>query len=267
MSTLPGISTAYTGRLKRLGMETVGDLLHHYPHRYQDYSTLKPINRLEYGEETTIIGTIWETQSRKTRGGSTIVSSIIADASGTIEAIWFNQPYLMRQLRAGRRIVLSGKIDEYLGRLTLQSPEWEPLEREQIHTGRLVPIYPLTTGITSRWMRRLMKRVVDHWAPRLQDHLPEAVRERSGLIDLQTAIQQIHFPDSQDTADQARHRLAFDEFLFVQLRMLHRRQQWQSRPGIPIPRQQALLDAFLGSLPYQLTGGQQQQPGADPAGS
>jgi ATP-dependent DNA helicase RecG len=257
VSTLPGISTVYTGRLKKLGVETVRDLLHHYPHRYQDYSTLKPINHLEYGEETTIIGTIWETQSRRTRGGSTIVSSIIADASGTIEAIWFNQPYLMKQLRAGRRIVLSGKIDEYLGRLTLQSPEWEPLEREQIHTGRLVPIYPLTQGITSRWMRRLMKRVVDHWAPRLQDYLPETVRERSELIDLKTAIQQIHFPDDQGKAELAHHRLAYDEFLFVQLRMLHRRRQWQSRQGIPISRHQALLEAFLNSLPYQLTEGQQ----------
>ena len=174
VTTLPGISTAYSARLARLGISTVGDLLYHFPHRYDDYRTLKPINRLEYGDETTIIGTIWETTSRKTRGGSTIVSSIIADASGTIEAVWFNQPYLVGQLRAGRRIVLSGKVDEYLGRLTLQSPVWEPLERELIHTGRLVPIYPLTRGITSRWMRRLMKRVVDHWAPRLEDHLPDA---------------------------------------------------------------------------------------------
>jgi ATP-dependent DNA helicase RecG len=253
VTTLPGISTAYAARLKRLDIETVGDLLFHFPHRYDDYSSLKPINRLEYGEVTTIIGTIWETQSRKTRGGSVIVSSIIADASGTIEATWFNQPYLARQLRAGRRIVLSGKVDEYLGRLTLQSPEWEPLEREWIHTGRLVPIYPLTRGVTSRWMRRMIKRVVDHWVPRLQDHLPEEIRERTGLMELSAAVRQSHFPDSREEADKARHRLAFDEFLFIQLRMLQQRQRWQSQTGTPIPRNQALLDAFVQSLPYQLT--------------
>ena len=118
VTVLPGISAAYAARLKRLDIATVGDLLYHFPHRYEDYRTLKPINRLEYGEETTIIGTIWETSTRKTRGGGTIVTSIIADASGTIEAVWFNQPYLARQLRAGRQIVLSGKVDEYLGRLT-----------------------------------------------------------------------------------------------------------------------------------------------------
>jgi len=257
VTSLPGISTAYAGRLSRLEIQTVGDLLYHFPHRYDDFSILKPINQIEYGKETTIIGTIWETRTRKSRGGSPIVTSVIADASGTIEAVWFNQPYLARQLRAGRRIVLSGKVDECLGRLTLQSPEWEPLERELIHTGRLVPIYPLTRGVTSRWLRRLMERVVDHWSPQLQDHLPEALRERVGLMDLPAAVRQIHFPDDMESAEKARHRLSFDEFFFVQLGMLRQRQAWQAQPGEPIPRNQALLDAFLQSLPFQLTGTQQ----------
>ena len=257
VTVLPGISSAYAARLKRLEISTVWDLLYHFPHRYDDYSTLKPINQLEYGEETTIIGTIWETNSRKTRGGGTIVSSIIADASGTIEATWFNQPYLMRQLRAGRRIVLSGKVDEYLGRLTLQSPVWEPLESELIHTARLVPIYPLTRGISARWMRRLMKRVVDHWAPRIQDPLPEPLRERLGLMELPVAIRQIHFPDNQQAAENARYRLSFDEFLLIQLGMLRQRQDWQAQRGIPIPFNQQVLDKFVASLPFQFTQAQQ----------
>jgi ATP-dependent DNA helicase RecG len=257
VSTLPGVSTAYTTRLARLGISTVGDLLYHFPHRYDDYSTLKPINQLEYGEETTIVGTIWETRARKTRGGSEIVTSVIADASGTIEAVWFNQPYLLRQLRAGRRVVLSGKVDERLGRLILQSPAWEPLERELIHTARLVPIYPLTRGITSRWLRRIIKRVVDHWAPRMEDYLPEAVRKRAGLMDLSAALRQIHFPDNRQVADEARRRLSFDEFFFIQLGMLGQRQRWQSQRGMPIATNQPLLDAFSTSLPFALTRAQQ----------
>jgi ATP-dependent DNA helicase RecG len=253
VTTLPGISTSYRSRLERLGISTVGDLLYHFPHRYDDYSTLKSISKLEYSEETTIIGTIWETNTRKSRGGGTIVSSIIADASGTIEAVWFNQPYLVRQLRPGRQIVLSGKVDEYLGRLTLQSPAWEPLERELIHTGRLVPIYPLTSGVTARWMRRLMKRVVDHWAPRLEDPLPQQVRDRASLLDLPTAIRQIHFPDDQEVAKEARQRLSFDEFLLIQLGMLGQRQKWQSQRGVSLPCDRPLLDTFLQSLPFQLT--------------
>ena len=261
VTTLPGISTAYASRLEKLGIRTVADLLNHFPHRYDDYSTLKPIDRLEYGEETTVIGVIWETNTRTVRGGKTIVSSIIADGSGTIEAVWFNQPYLVRQLRAGRRIVLSGKVDEYRGRLVLQSPTWEPLEREQIHTARLVPIYPLTQGITPRWMRRLMKRVVDHWAPRLEDYVPESLRERAGLADLAAAVQQIHFPDSQQSAEDARHRLAFDEFLFIQLGMLQQRRKWQSREGVPLPCSLEKVETFLKSLPFELTEAQRRSVG------
>jgi ATP-dependent DNA helicase RecG len=253
VTTLPGISSAYAARLQRLDIATVGDLIYHFPHRYDDYRSLKPIGRLEYGEETTIIGVIWETSTRPTRSGGTIISSIVADGSGTIQAIWFNQPYMVRQLRAGRRIVLSGRVDHYQGRLTLKSPAWEPLESDLIHTARLVPIYPLTQGISARWMRRLMKRVVDHWAPRLEDYLPQPIRERTDLLDLPIAIQQIHFPEDQPAAEAARRRLSFDEFLMVQVGMLLQRQKWQNQQGTPLPRNQAPMDAFLDSLPFQLT--------------
>jgi len=257
VTTLPGVSTVYAARLEKLGISTVGDLLHHYPNRYDDYTALKSISQLQFGEEATVVGTIWETRTRSTRGGAALITSVIADASGTVEAVWFNQPYLVKQLRAGRRIVLSGKIDEHLGRLRLQSPAWEPLEKELIHTGRLVPIYPLTRGITSRWLRRLVKRVVDHWTPRLQDHLPEAVRARAGLMDLGKAVRQIHFPDSQEAAVEARRRLSFDEFFFIQLGMLRRRRQWQRQAAAPLPANEALLSSFLASLPFQLTEPQQ----------
>jgi ATP-dependent DNA helicase RecG len=256
VSTLPGISTAYTKRLARLGIETVNDLLYHVPHRYDDYRALKTISQLEYGEETTIMGVVWETRARKSRGGTPIITSILADASGTIEATWFNQPYLERQLKPGRRIVLSGKVDEYLGRLVFQSPTWEPLQRELIHTGRLVPIYPLTAGVTSRWLRRLMKRTVDYWAPRLPDPLPEEIRERHNLLDLPSAIRQIHFPDSQTILDRARYRLSFDEFLLIQLAVLSQRYQWQQLPGQPIPSDPPALDVFLQALPFELTAAQ-----------
>ncbi|RPI49779.1 MAG: ATP-dependent DNA helicase RecG, partial [Chloroflexi bacterium] len=244
-------------RLEKLGISTVGNLLNHYPHRYDDYTALKSISQLEFGEEATVVGTIWETRTRTTRSGGALITSVIADASGTVEAVWFNQPYLVKQLRAGRRIVLSGKIDEHLGRLRLQSPAWEPLEKELIHTGRLVPVYPLTRGITSRWLRKLIKRVVDHWTPRLQDHLPETVRTRAGLMDLNKAVRQIHFPDNQEAAVEARRRLSFDEFFFIQLGMLHRRQQWQRQAAAPLPRDEGLLSSFLASLPFQLTEAQQ----------
>ena len=257
VSALPGIKAGYAEKMDRLGIATVDDLLHHYPHRYNDYSSLRAISHLMYGEETTIIGMVAATTSRDTRGGRSMVRSTISDASGSIEAVWFNQPYMARQLRTGRRIVLSGRVTEYQGRLSFQSPEWEPLESDLIHTGRLVPVYPLTAGIGARWLRRLMKQVVDHWAPRLEDHLPPAVRERQALLDLPTAIRQIHFPDNLPLAQRARQRLSFDEFLLIQLGLLNQRQRWKTRQATPIATDQDLVHSFLVSLPFTLTAAQQ----------
>lgn len=253
VTMLSGVAQTQAKRFRRLGVTTIHDLLYHFPHRYNDFSALKTINQLEYGQEVTIIGTIWETKSRRTRSGGTIVQSIIADGTATIQATWFNQPYLMKSLRTGRQVVLSGKVDAYLGRLIMNSPEWEFLEKEQIHTGRLVPVYPLTEGIKAKWLRRLIKRTVDYWTKRLPDYLPRQVRESLGLPDLETALSQIHFPDNWEALEGARRRLSFDEFLLIQLGVLRQRQVWRSRPGRALDLNPALLEAFIASLPFALT--------------
>src|SRR5690606_6435875 len=115
--------------------------------RYDDYSQLKPINRLEVGETVTVIGTVWETRARRARNNQSIVQSIISDGTGNIQATWFNQPWLAQKLPAGAHIVLSGTVDHYLGRKVFNSPEWEELSEELMHTGRIVPVYPLTKGL------------------------------------------------------------------------------------------------------------------------
>lgn len=257
VTELHGVSKAYGQRLCRLGVETIRDLLYLFPHRYDDFRALKTIDQLEYGEEVTIVGTIWETQNRETRRGQTITTTIISDGTSTIQAIWFNQPYLLKSLKPGRQIVLSGKVDQYLGRLTLPSPAWEPLDQELIHTGRLVPVYPLTKGVGARWMRRLMKRTVDYWSLRLPDHLSAPLREQARLLDLESAIQEIHFPDNWEMVKEARHRLAFDEFLLIQLGVLKQRRLWREEPGRPLPTDEGLLERFIKSLPFNLTKAQE----------
>ena len=257
VTTISGISEGYAKRMARLGVHTIRDLLYLFPRRYDDYSALKPIARLEYGEEVTIIGTVWNTKVRQTRGGGVVVNTIFADASGTIQATWFNQPYLADKFKPGKRIVLSGKVDEYLGRLTFRSPEWEFLDQELIHTARLVPVYPLTKGISARWMRRIMKRTVDYWSKRLPDYLPASLRERANLLDLETAIVQIHFPDDWASQKQARRRLVFDEFFLIQMSVLRRRHIWRSQTGRALHINRELVQEFIQSLPFTLTGAQQ----------
>ncbi len=254
---LHGVSDNYARRLERLGVSTIQDLLYLFPHRYDDFSSLKTIDKLEYGEEVTIIGAVRETRERTGKKGQSIVTSTVSDGTGMIQVTWFNQPYLAKRLKPGRQIVISGKVDQYLGRASFASPTWEPLDEELVHTGRLVPVHPLTSGISARWLRRLMKRTTDYWSLRLPDHLPMAMREERHLLDLETAIRQIHFPDNWATLKRARRRLAFDEFLMIQLGVLRQRQEWQQRSGEPVQIDTSLLRTFVDSLPYALTAAQE----------
>ena len=257
VTVLSGVGPTQAKRLKRLGISTIDDILWFFPRRHEDYSRLKPIAQLEYGEQVTVIGTVRATKVKRHRGGTAIVNTVVADGSGSIQVTWFNQPYLANQLKRGRQIVLSGQVSEYLGRRVMSSPRWEPLEAEQINTGRLVPIYPLTQGLGANWLRKMIKRTVDYWSKRLPDHLPAGVRNRLELMPLEQAVAQMHFPDDGDMLARARRRLAFDEFFVLQLGVLRQRQQWRSEPGVSIRAEPARLKTFLSSLPYQLTGAQQ----------
>ncbi len=257
VTRLPGIKEAYATKLNKLGVQSVGDLLTLYPRRYDDYRSLKTIHQLEYGETVTIIAQIWQTRTKTTRSNRPLVTSILSDGTGTIEATWFNQPWLEKKLAPGRQIVISGQVQQYLGRLIFQSPEWEMLDKTLIHTGRLAPVYPLTSGITAQWLRKLQKRTIDYWANRLPDPLPEAISQRHGLMALSEATRQIHFPDNWETLKEARRRLAFDELLLLQLGVLRQRQTWQARPGIAIAVNRPAVEAFIAALPFALTQAQQ----------
>jgi ATP-dependent DNA helicase RecG len=256
VTALPGVGAATARRLAKLGAETIWDLLYVFPHRYDDYSVLKPINRLEYGEQVTIIGTIWETRARRTRSNQVMVQTIISDGTGRIQATWFNQPWLAERLPAGTQIVISGTVEQYLGRKVFNSPEWEPLSEELLRTGRIVPVYPLTKGLRSHKMRQVMKTAVDRWAPRVPEPLPGSLRERQEFYALPEAIFQSHFPESREALHAARRRLAFDELFSLQLGMLAQRREWQAEPGIPLPPEPDQLRRLIEELPFALTDAQ-----------
>ena len=258
VTALQGVGPGQARRLARLGIHTIRDMLYFFPRRHDDYSQLKPINRIEYGEEVTIVAQVWDAGVRDTRGGRTLFKATLSDGTGLIEATWFNQPYLANQIKRGQQIVISGKVDEYLGRLCFNSPEWEPLTEDLLHTARLVPVYPLTAGVNARWLRRLMKRTAEYWSKRLPDHLPASVRREADLLDLEIAIVQAHFPDNKELLGQARYRLAFDELFVLQIGLLRQRHLWRSVPGRPLPLDDAALGDFIRGLPFELTGAQQQ---------
>lgn len=257
VTVLPRVGDHKAKTLNRIGIQTLADMLYYFPRRYDDYSQLIPINRLQYNQKTTIIGTVQSISSRKIRGGkSTIVEAVISDGSAAIRVTWFNQPWITQKLRKGLQIVLSGKVEQYLGRLTINSPEWEKIDRKTLHTNRIVPIYPLTTNITQRWLRSQMDQVVNYWARRVEDPLPEAVLDGADLISLSEALRQAHFPDSQEALLAARHRLAFDEIFLLQLGVIRKKQAWEKRSGRVFETPEGWLEIQLERLPFQLTGAQ-----------
>jgi ATP-dependent DNA helicase RecG len=259
LTTLSGIGPKSARTLAKLGLETLGDLLWYLPRRYDDYSQLKTINRLWYGEDVTIMGTVESANLRPIRSGRMkLVEVVVGDGTGSLRITWFNQPWILEKLRPGKAVVLSGRVDQYLGHLTLNNPEWEPLERQQLHTNRIVPVYPLTAGVTAKWLRRVISSVVSRLAPRVADPLPQSVRQAAGLIPLGEALGQIHFPDNWDRLHEAQHRLAFDEMFILQLAVLGQKRNWARLETRPLAVEQSWFDRLIASLPYQLTGAQQQ---------
>ncbi|MCS6880482.1 MAG: ATP-dependent DNA helicase RecG [Oscillochloridaceae bacterium] len=261
LEALPGVSQRDVRAFRRLGLRTVEDMLYHFPHRYDDYSARKTIANLSIGATETIVGEV--TDVRLIGGARSRVEALVSDASGSVRAVFFNQPWLTRQLTIGRMIVLSGKVSTYNGMRQFASPKWEPYtpDGNTIHTGRLVPVHRLTRGLIDRNARRIIKQVVDAVTPTVPDHLPEAVRERADLLPLGEALAQIHYPDNQERLDQARRRLAFDEFLFIQIGVLQRRMLWQSEMGYAMRFLPEVQQELLAALPFSLTGAQQRALG------
>ena len=262
VSGIKGIGDKKGAALARLGINTVSDLLFTYPRRYDDYSSLKPIGSLWFGEDVTVIGTVEKVSTRAVRNGKMkIVEALISDKSGAIRATWFNQPWIENQLKKAKQVVLSGLIEQYLGRLVMNNPEWEPLSTKQLHTNRIVPVYPLTRDLTQKWLRKVIHDVVETYSPHIRDPLPEAIISKHNLNHLPDAIREVHFPGSDQSLKNARKRLAFDELFMLQVGVLKQKTQWESRAGDIFEVNDDWLDSMVSSLPFQLTNAQKKALG------
>jgi len=254
ITAIKGINTALAARFARLGVSSIHNLLYFFPNRHLDYSRLKTISQLTEGPEQTIKANVWEVRLILP-GGRRSTEAILGDATGNMRAVWFNNPWVAKNLRANATIVLSGKVKLFQGRPVFESPEWELLDdQELIHTGRLVPLYPLTSGLNQRQVRRLMKQAIDEYAPTLPDFLTPDIIKRQGFPSLTQALISYHFPASFELKEGARRRLAFDELFLLQLGVLARKRRWQAElPGAPFKQTPAFLKKMIAALPFELT--------------
>ncbi len=253
------VGPTYARRLKRLEIETAEDLLYHFPFRYIDYSLVSPIRKIQPSEIVTVKAQVLSIKNEYTSRGKKIQKARIGDQSGEIEAVWFNQPFLIKTIRPGMKISLSGKADWFGRKIVLISPEYEiqknpSASRKTIHTGRLVPVYHETSGISSKWLRSRIAPLLKQVLPEIEDFLPSKTRKNNNLIDLSMAIEQIHFPKTHQEAKIAQNRLAFDELFLIQLASLMRKKEWEKKKLAYkfFVNQKEVLN-FLHQLPFELT--------------
>ena len=262
LTAVPMLKAEDSKRLEKLGLTTLEDLIHHFPHRHIDRSTIKTIADLRPGEEATIVANVMQVENRRvTQGRMVITEAALADSTGYIKAVWFNQSFLKQSLTNRRRVTVAGKVEVSRSGLELRSPEYEFAESpaQGLHVGRLVPVYPLTANLSGKWMRRWVHSALDMALHAVKEVVPHEILQRNALMGAQEALRQMHFPESDDHLQRAVHRLAFDEFFLIQLGTLLRRREWQlDQPGIPVDVDPETTQTFLESLAFALTQDQRQ---------
>ena len=247
-------------KLEKLKIKTVRDLLYHFPSRYDDFSNFTPISEIKPRTQLSARGVILTAKNTRIfRRNMVLTEIVVEDDTGAIKSVWFNQPYLINQFRPGRFINISGKVVTNKGRLCFSNPayeivEYEKIERkkESLHTGRLVPVYPETSGLTSRWLRFAMKPMLK-LSSQLPDVIPDEIRKTYRLPNLANALSPIHFPGKIEDAKLARKRFAFEELFVLQLFTGFERLKLRQKTAPMIKFDETAVKKFVESLPYKLT--------------
>lgn len=261
LASIPKVSRRILPALRRLGITAVRDLLLYFPSRYEDFSAYKNIADLVPGETATVQGKmIRVSQSRTARRHIHLLEATVEDESGRIKAIWFNQPFLARSIKEGGTVQLSGKIARGPKGIYLQSPAHERITNQKsnitgTHTGGLIPVYPGTEGMTSRWLRFLIKSFIV-LRTQIADPLPDGTRARHLLMPVADAIPAMHFPETREEAARAERRFIFQDLLLFQLRSLRERSRLRQAAAPVIPADVTLIKKFISLLPFPLTDAQ-----------
>ncbi len=254
VTAVKGIGPSMAKVLEKLNIFTVRDLLYYLPRRYDDYTRMATIQRLQPDTVVTIIGKVDHTEIRIGKNKRQDFFMVLDDLTGKLNVTFFGQHYLIRSIRKNSQVVLSGKVTIFGNRLQMTNPDWEALDEENLHTIGIVPVYRMTEGLYERTFRRSIKKAIDDWADEIPDILPEAVIERAELGDIRWAISNLHFPEGHDHLDHARRRFLFDELLVLQLGILGNRRDWQDVPGQALSVTDEFLETFIQTaFPYELT--------------
>lgn len=269
---LPKINKKIVAKLKKIGIKKIKDLLYHFPNRYEDFSHIIEIKNAKLNKVAAIQGKVLNIKNIKTpKKKMTLTKALVEDKSGNIIALWFNQPFLLKNIKKGDIVNLAGKITLGKDGLYISNPAYEiiskfqqnqnkfkkeinysPAHKETIHTGRLVPIYSETKGLSSKWLRFLIKSLLKFcW--QIPDILPPEIKKNQKLPNIQWALNHIHFPNTKNEAKLAKKRFAFEELFLLQLLLLKTKKQIQQETAVQIKLDIELIKNFLKTLPFVLT--------------
>jgi len=256
---VPRVGPAYAKKLENLGILTVRDLLYHTPFRYNDFSNITTINRLHPGMTASINGNVQQIKNIFTKTGKKIQEAVVGDATGSIAVIWFNQLFLPKIIHAGDAIAVSGTVGFFGNKLAIESPEYELIEdnKPHLHTGRVVPIYPETAGVTSKWLRTRIYSLLTDYPSLIHEYLPTSILENYHLPTLESAIQTVHFPKTVAEGEAAEKRLALDELILMECMSFEQKRLWEeTKHASAFSINQTIKDSFTNELPFTLTGDQ-----------
>lgn len=251
---LKNVGTRNAPRLHQLGIKTLEDLLWHLPARYEDYSETVPISDIAPGQKVNVQGEVVKITTKKLFPRRMFITdAIVRDLSGAVKAVWFNQPFIENQLSEGTFVSLAGKVKTGKNGVYLASPTYEKIGPTTglKHTRGLVPVYPETEGVTSKYLRFLIKPLLSDL--QINDPTPRSILEKHGLPSLSDAVKNIHFPSSEEEAKNAKERLAFDDLMLFQIKALLERRKMNQLKSVSIPFNEELVKNFIANLPFELT--------------
>lgn len=259
VQNLYGIGPALLKKLQKLRIETVGDLLYYFPFRYEDFSNITPIDKIKVGQQNCLIGQLKEIKNIKTwKKRITITEALVEDKTAAIRAVWFNQPFLVKNLKAGDNVSLAGRAQIGKNDIFLSNPIYEKIssQNDLTNLGRIVPIYNETTGLSSRWLRYIIKTILTREIKQISEILPPEILKENNFLPIDDALWQIHFPVSLSLAQKARERFAFEELFLVELSVLKTRLKVNQQKAPAIPMNVNLMKKFTESLEFRLTNAQ-----------
>jgi ATP-dependent DNA helicase RecG len=258
VTIVPGVSPARAEQLRRLGIDTVADLLWHFPRSYEDLTDVRPIAGLSAGTLQTVQGDVVEIEGRRLADGRCVVSVVLSDGQDVLEGVWFNQPYASSRFRYGQRLAFSGKPKRYQQHWQMSNPRVQVLDGaiDEERPG-IVPVYPLTEDLRAGQLRPLIRRAVEQYAGHLPEILPDGLRRSRQLPIVLQALRDVHFPPTLEAAAAGRHRFVYEEFLLLQVALALRRRELRDRQRAPVLRVTPAIDAHIRRLfPFELTADQ-----------